>query len=243
MVANKTSRFAFDWWIVEKRFLYLVIAIFLLCGCAVGAAVYVKIYGNPFKSLVEIKDPSGARFVSFEGDVRVIRAATRETIAASADTELFPGDTVKTAVHDFVGDQTYAETPGHRFAVTADFETCKAESYDALVIPGGRAPEYLRLDARVLEIVKHFFATNKPVAAICHGPQILTAAGVVKGRRCIAYPAVGPELTASGANFGEVNSTATNALTDGNLVTAPAWPAHPAWMKQFLKLLGSTVEA
>jgi len=96
MVANKTSRFAFDWWIVEKRFLYLVIAIFLLCGCAVGAAVYVKIYGNPFKSLVEIKDPSGARFVSFEGDVRVIRAATRETIAASADTELFPGDTVQT---------------------------------------------------------------------------------------------------------------------------------------------------
>jgi len=154
-----------------------------------------------------------------------------------------PGDTVKTAVHDFVGDQTYAETPGHRFAVTADFETCKAESYDALVIPGGRAPEYLRLDARVLEIVKHFFATNKPVAAICHGPQILTAAGVVKGRRCIAYPAVGPELTAAGASFGEVNKTATNALTDGNLVTAPAWPAHPAWMKQFLKLLGSTVEA
>jgi protease I len=154
-----------------------------------------------------------------------------------------PGDTVKTAVHDFVGDQTYAETPGHRFAVTADFETCKAESYDALVIPGGRAPEYLRLDARVLEVVKHFFATNKPVAAICHGPQILTAAGVVKGRRCIAYPAVGPELTAAGANFGEVNKTATNALTDGNLVTAPALPAHPAWMKQFLKLLGSTVEA
>jgi len=154
-----------------------------------------------------------------------------------------PGDTVKTAVHDFVGDQTDAETPGHRFAVTADFETCKAESYDALVIPGGRAPEYLRLDARVLAVVKHFFATNKPVAAICHGPQILTAAGVVKGRRCIAYPAVGPELTAAGASFGEVNKTATNALTDGNLVTAPAWPAHPAWMKQFLKLLGSTVEA
>ena len=154
-----------------------------------------------------------------------------------------PGDTVRTAVHDFVGDQTYAETPGHRFAVTADFETCKAESYDALVIPGGRAPEYLRLDNRVLEIVRHFFTANKPVAAICHGPQILTAAGVVRGRRCIAYPAVGPELTAAGANFGEVNKTASNALTDGNLVTAPAWPAHPAWMKQFLKVLGSTIEA
>lgn len=153
------------------------------------------------------------------------------------------GDTVKTAVHDFVGDQTYAELPGHRFAVTAEFETTKAEDYDALVIPGGRAPEYLRLEPRVLEIVRHFFDANKPVAAICHGPQILAAAGVVKGRRCIAYPAVGPELTSAGAAFGEVNKTATNALTDGNLVTAPAWPAHPAWMKQFLKLLGSTVEA
>ena len=90
-----------------------------------------------------------------------------------------PGESVKTAVHDFVGDQTYAELPGHRFAVTADFESAKPESYDALVIPGGRAPEYLRLNPRVLEITRHFFEKDKPVAAICHGAQILSAAGVL----------------------------------------------------------------
>jgi protease I len=154
-----------------------------------------------------------------------------------------PGDTVKTAVHDFVGDQTYVELPGHRFAITGDFETVRPEDYDALVIPGGRAPEYLRLNVRVLEVVRHFFEVNKPVAAICHGPQILAAAGVLKGRRCIGYPAVGPEISAAGAVVGEVDKNASNALTDGNLVTAPAWPAHPAWMKQFLDVLGSTITA
>jgi protease I len=154
-----------------------------------------------------------------------------------------PGDTVKTAVHDFQGDQTYLEIPGHRFAINADFEAVRPEAYDALVIPGGRAPEYLRLNPRVLEITRHFFEKGKPVAAICHGPQILAAAGVLKGRRAIAYPAVGPEIVGCGGVFGEVNATASNAMTDGNLVTAPAWPAHPAWMKQFLALLGSTVQA
>lgn len=153
-----------------------------------------------------------------------------------------PGDTVKTAVHDFVGDQTYAETPGHRFAVTSDFETVKPSDYDALVIPGGRAPEYLRLNPRVIEITRHFFDTGKPVAAICHGGQILAAAGVLQGRHCIGYPAVHPELAAAGARLGEVDASASNALTDGNLVSAPAWPAHPAWIRQFLKVLGSTVE-
>jgi protease I len=154
-----------------------------------------------------------------------------------------PGETVKTAVHDFVGDQTYAELPGHRFAITASFEGVRAGEYDALVIPGGRAPEYLRLDRRVIELVQEFDKAKKPIAAICHGPQILAAAGVLRGRSCIAYPAVGPECAAAGARFGEVNGTASNALTDGNLVTAPAWPAHPEWMRQFLKLLGSRVEA
>lgn len=153
------------------------------------------------------------------------------------------GDTVKTAVHDFVGDQTYAELPGHQFAVTATFDEIRPGDYDALVIPGGRAPEYLRLDSRVLEVVRSFDQAKKPIAAICHGPQILAAAGVLKDRRCIAYPAVGPECSAAGARFGEVNATASNALTDGNLVTAPAWPAHPEWMRQFLALLGSRVEA
>jgi protease I len=154
-----------------------------------------------------------------------------------------PGETVRTAVHDFVGDQTYTELPGHRFAINAAFDGVRAADYDALVIPGGRAPEYLRLDGRVIELVQEFAKAKKPIAAICHGPQILAAAGVLQGRSCIAYPAVGPECTAAGARFGKVNETASNALTDGNLVTAPAWPAHPEWMRQFLKLLGSRVEA
>ena len=153
------------------------------------------------------------------------------------------GETVKTAVHDFVGDQTYAELPGHRFALNATFDQVRQGDYDALVIPGGRAPEYLRLDRRVIELVQSFDKSRKPIAAICHGPQILAAAGVLKDRACIAYPAVGPECTAAGARFGEVNPTASNALTDGNLVTAPAWPAHPEWMRQFLKVLGSRIEA
>ena len=153
------------------------------------------------------------------------------------------GDTVKTAVHDFVGDQTYVELTGHRFAINADFDTARAGGYDALCIPGGRAPEYLRLNPKVIGLVQAFDQAKKPIAAICHGPQILAAAGVLKGRSVIAYPACGPECTAAGAKFGDVNGTASNALTDGNLVTAPAWPAHPEWMKQFLKLLGSKIEA
>jgi len=150
------------------------------------------------------------------------------------------GDTVKTAVHDFIGDQTYVELTGHRFKLTADFDSVKPENYDALVIPGGRAPEYLRLNKRVIEIVKHF--EKKPIAAICHGPQILAAADMLKGKKMISYPAVGPECIIAGANYGEISENADNAVTDGNLVTAPAWPAHPEWMKQFLKVLGSRIE-
>ena len=150
------------------------------------------------------------------------------------------GNKVRTAIHDFEGDQTYSEKPGHNFALTADFAEVDETDYDALVIPGGRAPEYLRLNPRVLEIVRHFFATNKPVAAICHGPQILAAAGVLKGRTCSAYPAVGPELTACGGAFHEVAIDGVHI--DGNLITAPAWPAHPAWLRAFLTRLGSTIE-
>lgn len=150
------------------------------------------------------------------------------------------GDTVKTAVHDFIGDQTYVELPGHRFMLTADFDGVKPENYDALVLPGGRAPEYLRLNKRVIEIVKQF--EGKPIAAICHGPQILAAADMLKGKYMISYPAVGPECIIAGAKYGEVSGNADNAVTDGNLVTAPAWPAHPEWMKQFLMVLGSKIE-
>jgi protease I len=153
------------------------------------------------------------------------------------------GETVKTAVHDFVGDQTYVELTGHRFAITASFEEARVAAYDALCIPGGRAPEYLRLNPKVIELVREFDRAKKPIAAICHGPQILAAAGVLQGRSVLAYPACGPECTLAGAKFGEVNATASNAQTDGNLVTAPAWPAHPEWMRQFLKVLGSKIEA
>jgi protease I len=150
------------------------------------------------------------------------------------------GESVRTAIHDFEGDQTYSEKRGHNFAVNADFEAVKPESYDALVSPGGRAPEYLRLNPRVLEIVRHFDAKTKPIAAICHGAQILAAAGVVKGRKCSCYPAVGPEVTNGGGTYMDIK--VDEAYVDGNLVTAPAWPAHPAWLAEFLKVLGTQIE-
>lgn len=152
------------------------------------------------------------------------------------------GQSVKTAIHDFEGDQTYSEKRGHNFALTATFAEINPAEFDALVIPGGRAPEYLRLNPRVLEIVRHFFDTGKPVASICHGQQILAAAGVLRNRTCTAYPAVSPEVYAAGAQWANVNETFTNAVVDGNLVTAPAWPAHPAWIREFLKLLGTRIE-
>ena len=153
------------------------------------------------------------------------------------------GDTVKTAIHDFIGDQTYVELTGHRFRLNADFDDVRPEDYDALVIPGGRAPEYLRLNNRLIEMVKHFGKEDKPIAAICHGPQILAAADLLKGKKMISYPAVGPECVIAGAEYGEISSNADNAITDGNLVTAPAWPAHPAWISQFLKVLGTKIES
>ncbi|AVW91542.1 DJ-1/PfpI family protein [Celeribacter baekdonensis] len=145
------------------------------------------------------------------------------------------GETVKTAIHDFEGDQTYTEKPGHNFALTATYAEIDASDYDALVIPGGRAPEYLRLDASVLDMVRHFFETNKPVASVCHGAQLLAAAGVLKDRTCSAYPACSFEVTAAGGTYADIAVSA--AVTDGNLVTAPAWPAHPDWLAQFMKLL------
>ncbi len=145
------------------------------------------------------------------------------------------GDKVRTAIHDFEGDQTYTEKPGHLFSLNATFADIRPEDYDALVIPGGRAPEYLRLNAQVLRMVRHFFDENKPVAAICHGPQILAAAGVLTNRVCAAYPAVGPDVTLAGGKFADI--PVTESIVEGNLVTAPAWPAHPAWLRDFLKLL------
>lgn len=150
------------------------------------------------------------------------------------------GETVSTAIHDFEGDQTYSEKRGHNFALNATFDEVRPEDYDALIIAGGRAPEYLRLDEAVLDMVRHFFTEDKPVAAICHGPQILSAAGVIKGRMVSAYPAVVPELKLAGGELPEC--PIDGAITDGNLVTAPAWPAHPAFIAQFLKVLGTRIE-
>lgn len=150
------------------------------------------------------------------------------------------GDTVRTAVHDFDGAQTYSEKPGHNFALNAGFAEIRAEDYDALIIPGGRAPEYLRLDQGVLAAVRHFAEAGKPIACICHGAQLLTAAGVIQGRRVNCYPAVGPEVTQAGAEYVALPWEAV--LVDGNLVTAPAWTAHPAWLAKFLELLGTRIE-
>jgi protease I len=150
------------------------------------------------------------------------------------------GEKVRTAVHDFEGDQTYSEKPGHNFALNATFGEVKAEDYDALVIPGGRAPEYIRLNEAVLAIVRHFFAENKPVAAICHGAQVLAAAGVLEGRSCSAYPACGPDVTRAGGRYADIPVDA--AHVDGNLVSAPAWPAHPEWLAKFLVVMGAKIE-
>ena len=150
------------------------------------------------------------------------------------------GEAVRTAIHDFEGDQTYSEKRGHNFALNATFDQVKPEEYDALVIPGGRAPEYIRLNPRVLEIVRHFAAAKKPIAAICHGAQVLAAAGVLEGKKCSCYPAVSPEVTRAGGTFAEL--AMSDAVVDGNLVSAPAWPAHPAWLGKFLGLLGTRIE-
>lgn len=151
------------------------------------------------------------------------------------------GEQVVTAIHDFEGHQTYSEKRGHNFKLNATFDEIRVADYDGLVIPGGRAPEYLRLNPRVLELVRHFHETGKPIAAICHGPQILAAAGILADRICTAYPALKPELIAAGCQWIEPAIDADNAHVDGNLVTAPAWPAHPAWMREFLRVLGTPV--
>jgi deglycase len=150
------------------------------------------------------------------------------------------GEAVRTAIHDFEGDQTYSEKRGHNFTLTGSFDQVDESTYDALVIPGGRAPEYLRLNPRVIEIVRHFAQARKPIAAICHGAQILAAAQVIAGRKISAYPACAPEVELAGATYQSIKIDA--AVTDGNIVTAPAWPAHPAWLSQFLAVLGTRIQ-
>jgi protease I len=150
------------------------------------------------------------------------------------------GETVRTAVHDFEGDQTYTEKPGHNFTLNAAFDEIDANEYDALVIPGGRAPEYIRLNDKVIDIVRHFSDADKPIAAVCHGAQVLAAAGALAGKSCSAYPAVGPDVRSAGGEF--VDIPVDQAHRQGNLVTAPAWPAHPQWLAMFLEVLGTKIE-
>ncbi|OWV17170.1 protease [Fibrobacter sp. UWB4] len=150
------------------------------------------------------------------------------------------GETVATAIHDFLGEQTYAESRGHNFTLTADFDAAQVKDYEGLFITGGRAPEYIRLNERVLKIVKEFFKAKKPVAAICHGPQVLAAAGVLKGYKATAYPAVGPDITLAGGKYVAVN--VDEAVVDRNLVTAPAWPGDTAIVREFVKLMGAKIK-
>ncbi|HRP76303.1 MAG TPA: DJ-1/PfpI family protein [Rhodocyclaceae bacterium] len=149
------------------------------------------------------------------------------------------GDKIATAIHDFEGDQTYSEKRGHNFTLNKSFDDVNAKDYDALVIPGGRGPEYLRLNTQVVEMVRHFFDADKPVASICHGAQLLAGARVLEGRRCSAYPACQADVELAGGKYADI--PVDQAFTDGNLVSAPAWPAHPAWIGQFLALLGTKI--
>ena len=144
------------------------------------------------------------------------------------------GDTIATAIHDFLGDQTYSEKPGHRFAINADFDKVNVEDYDGVLITGGRSPEYLRLNDKVVDMVKYFMINNKPVAAICHGPQLLIPTGLLQGRKLTAYPSVAPEIRACGGEYMEIPMD--GSYVDGNLVTAPAWPAHPQWLADYIRL-------
>ena len=149
------------------------------------------------------------------------------------------GETIKTAIHDFEGDQTYTEKPGHLFTLNASFDDINPADYDAVMIAGGRAPEYLRLNEKVIAAVRYFAEAGKPVAAVCHGAQLLAAADVIRGKRISAYPACAPEVKLAGGTYADI--AVTDAVTDGQFVTAPAWPAHPAWLAQFVKLLGTEI--
>lgn len=150
------------------------------------------------------------------------------------------GEKIKTAIHDFEGDLTYTEKPGHNFTLTADFASVDFDHYDGLFITGGRSPEYLRLDQKVLSLVKCFVRSGKPVASICHGAQILTAADVLRGRTVTAYPAIGPDVAIAGGNYVEV--APDDVVVDGNLVTSPAWPGNTALLKSFIALLGISIK-
>lgn len=168
---------------------------------------------------------------------QALLAVGHECVAVCPDKK--EGEFVRTAIHDFEGDQTYSEKPGHNFTLNGTFDGVKAEDFDALVIPGGRAPEYLRLNDKVVVLVEHFVSKNKPIAAICHGAQLLAVTEGLTGKGCSAYPACEPDVKRAGGEY--KNIEVTDAYVDGNLVTAPAWPAHPKWIAKFLEVLGTKI--
>jgi protease I len=142
-------------------------------------------------------------------------------------------------VHDFVeGFDTYTEKLGYTWPADLRFADVDPSQYVAVVIPGGRAPEYIRNDADCQRIVRHFFEQDKPVAQICHAPLVLAAAGLLKGRRTAAYPALAPDVAAAGAEFVD-----SGAVVDGMMVSARAWPDHPTWMRAFIELLRAKAPA
>ncbi|CAD2216642.1 DJ-1/PfpI family, putative [Angomonas deanei] len=149
------------------------------------------------------------------------------------------GDKIATVLNEMAEFQTYIELRAHNFTLNKSFDEVKAADYSGFYIAGGRAPEYIRLDKTVIELTKHFFQSNLPVAAICHGIQVLTAAGVVKGRTLTCYPAVSPEIVLAGGTYKEVDLI--EAVVDGNLVTSPAWPGHQKILRIFAELLGAKI--
>ena len=165
---------------------------------------------------------------------QTLRAVGHEVDVVCPEKEA--GETVKTAIHDFRGDQTYLESRGHDFELNATFDEIDPADYDALVVPGGRAPEYLRTYDEVLEIVRHFDDADKPIAATCHAAQIMAAADALEGKACTAYPALRADVEAAGGEWRD------EVTTDGNLVTGQAWPDNDAWMAAFLDVLGTSIE-
>lgn len=150
------------------------------------------------------------------------------------------GEQVITAIHDFESEDTYTEKRGHNFTLNETFDDIDVTDYDALILPGGRAPEYLRLQQEVIEMVQHFSDESKPIAAICHGIQILISAGVIEGKKCTGYPALEDDVTNAGGEWVDIDMD--DALVDDNLVTAQAWTGHAEWLAKFLEVLGTTIE-
>jgi protease I len=141
--------------------------------------------------------------------------------------------TFHSVVHDFdPGFDTYTEKPGYRVEADLGLDDVDPTAYAGLVLPGGRAPEYLRNRANAVAIVRHFVESGKPIAANCHGPLLLIAAGGVRGRTLTCYPELEPDVVAAGGAF--VNR---DSVVDGSLVTVRGWPDNGPWMREFVRLM------